>query len=61
VRGRLYGPALLPLALEVVSAIARQGIAVIGAGGLYRQEDIDAMLSAGAAAVQLDAVFWRGE
>jgi dihydroorotate dehydrogenase (NAD+) catalytic subunit len=61
VHGRLYGPALLPLALEVVSAIARQGIAVIGAGGLYRQEDVNAMLSAGAAAVQLDAVFWRGE
>ncbi len=59
--GRLYGPALLPLALEVVHAIAARGITVIGSGGLYRMEDIDAMLSAGAAAVQLDAVFWRGE
>jgi dihydroorotate dehydrogenase len=57
----MYGPALLPLALEVVQTVARQGLAVIGSGGLYRPEDIDAMLSAGAVAVQLDAVFWRGE
>ena len=59
--GRLYGPALLPLALEVVHTIARRGITVIGSGGLYRPEDIDGMLSAGAAAVQVEALFWRGE
>jgi dihydroorotate dehydrogenase len=59
--GRLHGPALLPLALEVVHAVAAQGIRVIGSGGLYRPEDIDAMLSAGAVAVQLDSVFWRGK
>jgi dihydroorotate dehydrogenase len=59
--GRLYGPGLLPLALEAVHAVAARGITVIGSGGLYRPEDIDAMLSAGAAAVQLEAVFWRGK
>jgi dihydroorotate dehydrogenase (NAD+) catalytic subunit len=58
--GRLYGPALFPQALEAVYAIAQAGIPVIGAGGVYNQEHIDAMLAAGALAVQLDAVLWRG-
>ncbi len=60
VQGRLYGPSVFPLALGVVKALAGRGFAVIGAGGIYTQGDIDAMLSAGAVAVQLDAVLWRG-
>jgi dihydroorotate dehydrogenase (NAD+) catalytic subunit len=60
VHGRLYGPALFPQALEVVHAITKAGIPVIGAGGIYCQEQIEAMLSAGALAVQVDTVLWRG-
>lgn len=60
VRGRLYGPSLFPLALEIVRQVAHQGIPVIGAGGVYQRPQAEAMLRAGAAAVQLDAVLWRG-
>lgn len=61
IHGRLYGPALFPLALQSVHAIAQAGIPVIGAGGVYCQEQADAMRSAGALAVQVDTVLWRGE
>lgn len=58
-RGRLYGPALFPLALQAVSLLARQvDCPVIGSGGLYSSEALQAMLAAGAAAVQLDTVLW---
>jgi dihydroorotate dehydrogenase (NAD+) catalytic subunit len=60
VHGRLYGPAVFPLALAAVHALARSGVPVIGSGGVYRPDDVDAMLAAGAIAVQLDMVLWRG-
>lgn len=60
VQGRLYGPAVFPLALAVVRVLSGRGLTVIGAGGIYKQGDIDAMLSAGAAAVQLDTGLWCG-
>lgn len=60
VQGRLYGPAVFPLALAAVRNLAREGFPVVGAGGVYSQQDANAMLSAGALAVQLDSVFWRG-
>ena len=56
--GRLYGPGLLPQALQVVQAVARAGLPVYGAGGVFSQADAQAMLAAGAAAVQLDTVLW---
>jgi len=59
-RGRSYGPALFPLALAAVQVLAKSGLPVIGACGVYRPEDIEAMFAAGALAVQLDAVIWRG-
>jgi dihydroorotate dehydrogenase (NAD+) catalytic subunit len=59
-QGRLYGPALFPQALAAVQALARSGIPVIGAGGIYTPDQAEAMLQAGAEAVQLDAVLWRG-
>ena len=59
VRGRLYGPAILPVALRVVHELSQLGIPVIGAGGVYSQQHANAMLAAGALAVQLDSVFWR--
>ncbi len=60
VSGRLYGPALFPLALAAVRQLAHDGIPVIGTGGVYSADQAQAMLSAGALAVQLDAVLWRG-
>lgn len=59
-RGRLYGPAVLPMAIATVYALSQGSLPIIGAGGIYRRQDIDAMLAAGAVAVQLDSVLWRG-
>ena len=60
VQGRLYGPAILPLALRKVRELTQLGIPTIGAGGIYTQEHKNAMLTAGALAVQLDGLLWRG-
>ncbi len=60
VHGRLYGPALFPLALAAVRTLTRMDIPVIGAGGIYHPQNIQTMLEAGAIAVQLDTVLWRG-
>ena len=59
-RGRMYGPGVFPLALRAVEKLAGSGIPVIGAGGVYQPRDMEAMLGAGAFAVQVDAVLWRG-
>jgi dihydroorotate dehydrogenase (NAD+) catalytic subunit len=59
VQGRLYGPAILPMALKIVHELSQLGLPVIGAGGIYSREHVNAMLSAGAMAVQLDSVLWR--
>lgn len=58
--GRLYGPSLFPQALEAVRRLAEAGVPVIGGGGVYRQEQAGVMQEAGAMAVQLDALLWRG-
>jgi len=60
IRGRLYGPAILPMAIRLVEQLKTRNIPTIGAGGIYTQGDIQAMLAAGAIAVQLDSVLWRG-
>jgi dihydroorotate dehydrogenase (NAD+) catalytic subunit len=59
-QGRLYGPALFPQALATVQSLARRGIPVIGSGGVYTPAQAEAMLQAGAIAIQLDAVLWSG-
>lgn len=56
--GRLYGPAVFPQALSLVSKLTAKGYAIIASGGIYNQEQADTMLAAGALAVQLDAVLW---
>jgi dihydroorotate dehydrogenase (NAD+) catalytic subunit len=56
--GRLYGPSLFPRALETVYSAAKLGLPIIGAGGVWTQENAEAMLSAGALAVQVDAALW---
>lgn len=58
--GRLYGPALFPLALEIVKSLVERGMTVIGAVGVYQPGDVEVMLTAGAIAVQVDTALWRG-
>jgi dihydroorotate dehydrogenase (NAD+) catalytic subunit len=58
IAGRLYGPAILPLALAAVRSLRRQPLPVIAGGGVYRKPDGEALLAAGAVAVQLDSVLW---
>jgi dihydroorotate dehydrogenase (NAD+) catalytic subunit len=58
VTGRLYGPSLLPRALEIVYSAAKLGLPILGAGGVWTQENAEAMIAAGALAVQVDAVLW---
>lgn len=61
ITGRLYGPGQFPAALKAVEAVLALGldVPVIGAGGVFGPEQVEALLAAGAAAVQLDAVLWR--
>jgi dihydroorotate dehydrogenase len=59
VSGRLYGPSLFPHSLDTVGNAARLGIPIIGAGGVWSKENAEAMISAGALAVQVDAALWN--
>ena len=61
ITGRLNGASLFPQALLTVRNIAREGIPVIGAGGVQSKVNADAMLSVGALAVQVDASLWKGD
>jgi dihydroorotate dehydrogenase (NAD+) catalytic subunit len=58
--GRLYGPAVFPLALAALQRATGLGLPIIAAGGVYDDSQVEAMLLAGALAVQFDAVLWRG-
>lgn len=58
-QGRMYGPAILPLSLRVVYELTQMKIPTIGAGGVDTREHAEAMLAAGAVAVQLDSILWR--
>lgn len=59
--GRLYGPALYPQTLAALQQLVPLGFPVIAGGGVYTEAQGEALLSAGAWAVQLDAVLWRGD
>ena len=59
ITGRLYGPSIFPLTLETVFSAAKLGFPIIGAGGVWTKENADAMLAAGALAVQVDSVLWN--
>lgn len=56
--GRLYGPSLFPQALELVHTAAKMGLPIIGAGGVWKRDQAEAMIQAGALAVQIDASLW---
>jgi len=58
ITGRLYGPSLFPQTLETVYSAAKLGLPIVGAGGVWNKENAEAMLSAGALAVQVDAALW---
>jgi dihydroorotate dehydrogenase (NAD+) catalytic subunit len=60
VSGRLYGPSLLPLCLAAVQCARKHGLPIIAGAGIYRRQDVQALRDAGAWAVQLDTVLWRG-
>ena len=60
IEGRLFGPSLFPQSLEIVHSAVKLGLPIIGAGGVYSKENADTMISAGALAVQMDSVLWRG-
>jgi dihydroorotate dehydrogenase (NAD+) catalytic subunit len=59
ITGRLYGPSLFPRTLETVYSAAKIGLPIIGAGGIWSQQNAEAILSAGALAIQVDAVLWN--
>jgi dihydroorotate dehydrogenase (NAD+) catalytic subunit len=59
ITGRLYGPSLFPRALEIVYSAAKLGLPIIGAGGVWTNDNAAAMISAGALAAQVDAALWR--
>jgi len=59
VRGRIYGPGLFAQTLETTRACAASGLPVIAAGGVYIKENAQALIEAGALAVQLDTVLWK--
>ena len=59
-RGRLYGPAILPLLLEQLARWADAlPVPVIACGGITSPVEARACLNLGAAAVQIDALLWR--
>lgn len=60
IQGRLFGPALYPHALATVNLLSKMGFPVIASCGIYRVHEAQVLLNAGALAVQLDSVLWRG-
>lgn len=60
IRGRLYGPALLPLLLNTLARWrGKLPVPIIACGGIATLQDAIACLELGAAAVQIDALLWR--
>lgn len=59
VHGRLYGPAIFPMMLEILIRLSGRNIPLIAGGGIYSLDQIKVALSAGAVAVQLDTLLWR--
>jgi len=60
IRGRLYGPALLPLLLNTLARWrSKLPVPVIACGGIATLQDAIACLELGATAVQIDALLWR--
>jgi dihydroorotate dehydrogenase (NAD+) catalytic subunit len=59
ISGRLFGPALFPMALQAVVKLSNLvDIPILASGGIYNSNQVRTMLAAGASAVQLDSVLW---
>lgn len=58
ITGRLYGRSLFPRSLDIVHSAAMLEIPIIGAGGVWTEQDAADMLSAGAMAVETDVSLW---
>lgn len=59
-RGRLIGPGLFPATLAATTRLAGLGVPLIASGGVYQPQQVQTLLAAGAQAVQLDGLLWRG-
>jgi len=58
ITGRLYGQSLFPRSLDIIHSAAMIGMPIIGAGGVWTEQDAADMLSAGAMAVKIDSSLW---
>jgi dihydroorotate dehydrogenase (NAD+) catalytic subunit len=58
ITGRLYGQSIFPRSLDIVHSAAMIGMPIIGAGGVWTEQDAADMLSAGAMAIETDASLW---
>jgi len=58
--GRLFGPGLFPQVLAALETLRHLGIPLIAGSGVFRRAGAQALLAAGAAAVQVDAALWKG-
>lgn len=60
VTGRFYSPSVFSSVLGEIQTVRRlTSLPIVGAGGVFTLENAQAILAAGAVAVQLDAVLWR--
>lgn len=60
IHGRIYGPGLLPQALNALGCLRDLDVPFIAGCGVYDLGVVEIMLKAGAAAVKLDTLLWRG-
>lgn len=60
ITGRIYGPIVKSMVLQVVERLANRikDVPIIGAGGIHSQQDARDYIEAGAVAVQVDSVTW---
>ncbi len=60
VHGRLYGPAVAPLARAALEQVASAelGLPLIGASGIHHPQDAHQFLQLGAVAFQIDTAIW---
>jgi dihydroorotate dehydrogenase (NAD+) catalytic subunit len=60
VNGRVYGPLVKPMVLQLVQNLRQRvaNVPIIGAGGIHSPQDARDYLDVGAVAVQVDAVTW---
>jgi dihydroorotate dehydrogenase len=54
----MYGPSLFPRSLDIVRSAGMIELPIIGAGGVWTDEDVESMIQAGAMAVETDVQLW---